>query len=142
MRPKEFLDGALPATNSIAVAALLRADALDDDQRLRHAVDRTVALAQPLLTRHPGALADLVAALPMLDRAPGDRRSPATGPTCSPRCAATGSPPPSWPGASPTTRRSSPTGPTASAFVCRGFACNAPADDAPTLAAQLEGLPR
>ena len=66
VRPKEYLDGALPATNSIAVHALLRANALDDDERLRHAVDRTVTGARALLTRHPGALADMVAALPML----------------------------------------------------------------------------
>ena len=32
VRPKEYLDGALPATNSIAVHALLRANALDDDR--------------------------------------------------------------------------------------------------------------
>ena len=31
VRPKEFIDGAVPATNSIAVAALLRANAFADD---------------------------------------------------------------------------------------------------------------
>ncbi len=66
VRPKEYLDGALPATNSIAVHALLRANALDDDQSLFDAAARTVTEAAALLTQHPGALADLVAALPML----------------------------------------------------------------------------
>ena len=65
VRPKEFFDGAVPATNSIAVAALLRANALADDPRIDEAVDRTMTLARMLLERHPAALADLVAALPM-----------------------------------------------------------------------------
>ena len=65
VRPKEFIDGAVPATNSVAVAALLRAAALTDDPRLEEAVSETIELARPLLERHPGALADLVAALPM-----------------------------------------------------------------------------
>ena len=65
VRPKEFLDGAVPASNSVAVAALLRASAFVDDPEIDEAIERTVALAGPLLERHPGALADLVAALPM-----------------------------------------------------------------------------
>ena len=63
VRPKEFLDGALPATNSIALTALRGANALVDDPWFDQAADRT-SLARPLLTRHPAALADLVAALP------------------------------------------------------------------------------
>ena len=55
VRPKEFLDGAVPATNSIAVTALLRANAFADDPRNDEAVERTVALARSLLDRHPGA---------------------------------------------------------------------------------------
>ena len=62
VRPKEFLDGAVPASNSVAVAALLRAGAFVDDPTIVDAVERTVALAGPLLERHPGALADMVAA--------------------------------------------------------------------------------
>ena len=68
VRPKEFLDGALPSTNSVAVSALLRVNALVDDARLDAAVERTIALARPLLERHPGALPDLVAALPLWTR--------------------------------------------------------------------------
>jgi hypothetical protein len=64
VRPKEFLDGAVPAANSVAVAALLHASALVDDPRIDEAIDRTVRLAGPLLERHPGALADMVSALP------------------------------------------------------------------------------
>jgi hypothetical protein len=65
VRPKEFFDGAVPAGNSIAVAALLRANAFADDPRVDDAVERTISLARPLLDRHPAALADLVAALPL-----------------------------------------------------------------------------
>ena len=67
MRPKEFLDGAVPSSNSIAVAALLHAGALVDDERIESAIERTVGLAGPLLERHPGALADMVSALPMVN---------------------------------------------------------------------------
>jgi uncharacterized protein len=138
-RPKEFVDGALPATNSVATAALLRVGALSDSPRWSEAAERTVALALPLLARHPGALADLVAALPMLSGRQeivitGDRpdllhevRSHwlpdavlAWGETDdSPLFAGR---------------------PEGHAFVCRGFACNAPAGDPSALATQLEAL--
>ena len=67
VRPKEFLDGAVPSSNSVAVAALLHAGAVVDDPRIEGAIERTVALASPLLERHPGALADMVSALPMVN---------------------------------------------------------------------------
>jgi hypothetical protein len=141
VRPKEYLDGALPATNSIAVHALLRAGALDDDDAVRRAVDRTVAGARALFTRHPGALADMVAALPMLN---GRQEIVVTG---------------DRPDLLAEVRRhwlpdsvvawgesdGSPLfadRPDRYAFVCRGFACAAPAGDVSALAAQLEALPR
>ena len=139
VRPKEFIDGALPATNSIAVTALLRAGALTDDPRLTTAVDRTVTLAMPLLMRHPGALADLVAALPM---ATGRQEVVVTGDRPDllaevrrhwlPAAVV------AWgePDGSPLFAERPP----GSAFVCRGFACLTPAPDTQTLAAQLEAL--
>ena len=141
VRPKEFLDGALPATNSIAVTALLRASALSDDPALDEAVARTIALATPLLARHPGALADLVAALPMWTGrheivVTGDRPDllaevrrrwlpaavvawgqPDDGPLFDGR--------PSEPGR---------------AYVCQARSCRMPASDATTLAGQLESV--
>jgi uncharacterized protein YyaL (SSP411 family) len=65
VRPKEFLDGALPSANAVAVTALLRVNAIADDPRIDAAVERTLGLARPLLERHPTALADMVAALPL-----------------------------------------------------------------------------
>ncbi len=141
VRPKEYLDGALPATNSIAVHALLRAHALDDDERLRNAADRTVSEAAALLTRHPGALADMVAASPMLAGRQeivitGDRPDLLAEVTRQwlPRAVV------AWGDAdtSPLFKGR----PDGAAFVCRGFSCNAPASDPSTLREQLVGLPR
>ncbi|HWF17519.1 MAG TPA: thioredoxin domain-containing protein [Acidimicrobiales bacterium] len=141
VRPKEFLDGALPATNSIALTALLRTNALVEDPGLDQAAERTIALARPLLARHPGALADLVAALPMWNGryeivVTGDRPDllaevrrrwlpaavtawgePDDGPLFDGR--------PDEPG---------------QAYVCQARFCRTPAEDAATLAAQLEAL--
>ncbi|HEX3793252.1 MAG TPA: thioredoxin domain-containing protein [Acidimicrobiales bacterium] len=139
VRPKEFVDGALPATNSVAVTTLLRVNALSDDDALRQAAERTVDLSQPLLDRHAGALADLVAALPML----GGRQE----------IVVTGDQPDllgevrrHWlPAAVMVWGEADDTPlfedrPDGAAFVCRGFACNAPARDVATLASQLDGL--
>jgi uncharacterized protein YyaL (SSP411 family) len=93
------------------------------------------------LTRHPGALADLVASLPMLT---GRQEIVVTGDRPDlvaevrrawlPRAVV------AWgePDDSPLFAGR----PDGAAFVCRGFSCNAPADDAAALAAQLEVLPR
>ncbi len=139
VRPKEFLDGAVPSTNSVAVSAVLRVNALVDDARLDTAVERTIALARPLLERHPGALPDLVAALPLWTRRheiviTGERPDllgevrrhwlpsavlawgqPDNGPLFLDR--------PAEPGL---------------AFVCQARSCRMPAADVATLAAQLE----
>jgi hypothetical protein len=141
VRPKEFLDGAVPSSNSVALAALLHAGALVDDPRIEGAVERTVALAGPLLQRHPGALADMVAALPMVNGRDeivitGDRPDllaevrrnwlpdavmvwgePDAGPLFADR--------PAEPGL---------------AYVCRRRSCQMPAANATTLAGQLETL--
>jgi uncharacterized protein len=141
VRPKEYLDGALPATNSIAVQALIRANALDDDARVRDAVARTVGAAGALLSRHPGALADLVAALPMLG---GRQEIVVTGDRPDllaevqrrwlPRAVV------AWGEADDSPLFADR--PEGAAFVCRGFACNAPASGAAALVSQLEELPR
>jgi hypothetical protein len=141
VRPKEFLDGAVPAANSVAVAALLRASAFVEDPGIDEAIERTVSLAGPLLERHPGALADMVAALPMWSGrdeivVTGDRPDllaeirrtwlpaavvawgePDEGPLFEGR--------PPEPG---------------QAYVCQGRSCRMPATDSTTLAGQLESL--
>ncbi len=141
VRPKEFLDGAVPAANSVAVAALLRVDALADNPKVRDAVDRTIALAAPLLAQHPGAVADLVAALPMQNGrqevvVTGDRPDLLTEVRRHWLPAAITA----WgePDSSPLFADR----PDGLAYVCRGFTCNAPASSPDTLAWQLEALAR
>jgi uncharacterized protein YyaL (SSP411 family) len=139
VRPKEFLDGALPATNSIAVAALLRANALTDDPEVRLAVERTLTLALPLLMEHPGALADLVAALPMLN---GRQEVVITGERPDLLTEARRH----WLPAAVLAWGETDDSPLFAgrpdglAFVCRGYACNAPAGDPTDLSVQLEAL--
>ena len=141
VRPKEFLDGAVPAANSVAVAALLHANALVDDPRLDEAIERTLGLAGPLLERHPGALADMVAALPLWSDGneivvTGDRSDLLAEiranwlPTAvtvwgEPDGGALFEGRPPEPGL---------------AYVCQGRSCQVPAADAATLAGQLEPL--
>jgi uncharacterized protein len=141
VRPKEFLDGAVPATNSVAVAALLRVDALVDDPRLAEAVERTVALARPLLERQPGALADLVAALPMRS---GRQEIVVTGERPDLLAEVRRR----WLPAAVVAWGEADGGPLFEgrppgeglAYVCRARACRTPAGDVATLAGQLEDL--
>jgi hypothetical protein len=141
VRPKEFMDGALPAANSIAVTALLRVAALVDDGRLERAVDRTIALARPLLEQHPGAVPDLVAALPMWS---GGHEIVVTGDRPDLLVEARRRWLPAavlaWgePDGSPlfAGRADEP----GLAYVCQARACQVPAADAATLAGQLEPL--
>jgi uncharacterized protein YyaL (SSP411 family) len=139
VRPKEFLDGALPATNSIALAALLRVQALDDDPQIRQAIEQTVTLALPLLMQHPGALADLVAALPMLN---GRQEIVITGdrPDLLAEVRRHWLPAAvlAWGEADQSPLFAGR--PAGLAFLCRGYACDAPADDPTQLSVQLEAL--
>ncbi|HEY2215832.1 MAG TPA: thioredoxin domain-containing protein [Acidimicrobiales bacterium] len=141
VRPKEFVDGALPATNSIALTALLRVHALTDDPKLQSVIDATISLAQPLLQRHPGALADLVAALGMLT---GRQEIVITGH----RPELLGEVRRHWlPSAvvawgEPDDSALFADRPDGAAYVCRGFVCQMPATTTEELSAQLKGLPQ
>ena len=141
VRPKEFLDGAVPASNSVAAAALLHANAFVDDPRIDEAIERTLALAGSLLERHPGALADLVAALPMWR---GRNEIVVTGERpelvaevrrhwLPAAVVAWGEPDggPLFEGRPPVPGQ---------AYVCEGRACRMPAADVETLAVQLGRL--
>ncbi len=141
VRPKEFVDGALPSTNSICVWALLRVHALSDDPRLIDAVEATVGLARALIDRHPGALADLVSALPMRS---GRQEIVVTGPRDDLVMCVRGQWLPAsvlaWgePGTSPLFADRAE----GFAYVCRGATCDLPAGDTVTLIGQLEALGR
>ncbi len=141
VRPKEFLDGAVPAANSIAVTALVRVNALVDDPTFDDAVTRTLSLALPLLERHPTALADLVAALPMW-------RSPNEIVVTGSRGDLLAEVRRHWLPAAVVAWGERDAGPLfegrpvepAQAYVCEARACRAPASDVATLAEQLEAL--
>jgi uncharacterized protein len=141
VRPKEFLDGAVPSSNSVSVTALLHVGALVDDPRIEEAIERTVALAGLLLERHPGALADMVAALPMVN---GRNEIVITGnrPDLLAEVRANWLPVAvvAWgqPDDGPlfTDRPAEP----GLAYVCEGRSCQMPAADAATLGGQLEKL--
>ena len=141
VRPKEFLDGAVPASNSVAVAALLRTSAFVDDPRIDEAIERTVTLAAPLLERHPGALADMVAALPMWRArdeivVTGERPDlvAEVGRHWLPAAVVVWGEPDGGP-----LFEGRPPAP-GLAYVCQGRACKMPAADVDTLAGQLEAL--
>ncbi len=67
VRPKEFVDGAVPSTNSIGADALFRVGALRADERFADAARAIVGLGQPLLARHASALADLVSSIQLAE---------------------------------------------------------------------------
>jgi len=141
VRPKEFLDGAVPSSNSIAVTALLHVGALVDDPRVEQAIERTVGLAGPLLERHPGALADMVAALPMVNGRneiviTGNRTDLLTEVRANWLPAAVVAWGQTDDGPLFTDRPAEP----GLAYVCEGRTCQMPAADATTLAGQLEKL--
>jgi uncharacterized protein len=141
VRPKEYIDGALPAANSIAVHALIREGALNDDPRTHHAIDRTVAVAWALLSRHPVALTDLVAALTMVN---GRQEIVVTGdrPDLLAEIRRRWLPDAvvAWGETDDTALFAGRAAD--SAYVCRSFTCNAPAPDLPSLATQLDALTR
>ncbi len=142
VRPKEYLDGAVPAANSIALRALLRAGALTDDPRISEAVERTISSARPLLRRHPGALPTWW----RLWRSTEAPRwsSPASGPISWPRSVVAGCPALPSSGGSGTTVPSSPVAPTIRPRpTCAGPAwCDRPTAEVAALASQLDGLER
>jgi hypothetical protein len=141
VRPKEFLDGAVPAANSVAVTALLHAGAFVDDPRVEGAIERTVNLAGPLVERHPGALADMVSALPMWN---GRNEIVLTGerPDLLAEVRRNWLPTAvvAWgePDAGPLFEERPPE--LGLAYVCQGRSCKVPASDTSALADQLESL--
>jgi hypothetical protein len=62
IRPLDILDGAVPAANGVAAAALLRLGALDADEELADAGESLLSALRPVATEHPLACANSVAA--------------------------------------------------------------------------------
>jgi hypothetical protein len=139
VRAKDLLDGATPSANAVAAGALARLGALTGADDYRRAAERIVVLAGPLLAEHPSAVADLVGAAGVLanpaevvvagDR--GDLLAVVRGRWLPDAVVAWGEPTasPLWVDRPP-----------GAAYVCRRFACLAPATEAATLSAQLDVL--
>ena len=142
VRPKEFVDGALPATNSIAIWALLRVDGLDRRRGLATG-RRSHGRPRPA-PAHPAPGLRWPTWWPPSPCSTGRQEIVVTGerpdllaevrrPWLPAAVVAWGEP-----GESPLFADR----PDGFAFVCRGAACDVPADDVATLAGQLEGLRR
>jgi uncharacterized protein YyaL (SSP411 family) len=136
VRPVDLLDGALPSANAVAVHSLLRLGTLAGDDALVAAAARIVRAMSGLMASNPVAFADLVSAASLLGGAveivvTGERadllgvvRSRWLPTAVLAWGEPTGSP--LWEGRAE-----------GAAYVCRHYACLAPARDAATLEAQL-----
>ncbi len=136
-RNKDLMDNATPSANSLAAVALLRLAALTGEARYRNHADQILRLAGPLATRHPGAFGYLLTAVDLaangIDEVvvTGDRPDlvrvaqrmylPGAVLAWGDRYDS-----PLWEGRAD-----------GSAYVCRNYACQLPATDEATLAAQL-----
>jgi uncharacterized protein len=136
-RNKDLMDNATPSANSLAAVAFQRLAALTGDDRYRHHAEQILRLAGPLATRHPTAFGHLLVAVDQstagLDEVvvAGDRPDlvglvqrtylPRTVLAWGERYDS-----PLWAGRDD-----------GRAYVCRHYACQLPAADEDTLAAQL-----
>ncbi|HEX9992716.1 MAG TPA: thioredoxin domain-containing protein [Acidimicrobiales bacterium] len=137
VRPKDLLDNATPSANSLAAVALLRLAALTGEDRYRERAEDVLRLVGAVVTQHPTAFSHLLVAVDLAtagavevavtgDRpdlvAAVQRRYLPNG------VLAWGEPysSPLWEGRSP-----------GLAYVCRDFACRAPADSVERLEAEL-----
>jgi uncharacterized protein YyaL (SSP411 family) len=136
-RPKDLMDNATPGANSLAAVGLLRLAALTGDERYRDHGEAIVRLLGPLAVQHPTAFGHALAAVDLVARGTtevvvaGDRPDllavvrgrflPGAVLAWGER---TGGP--LW------EERVD-----GRAYVCRGYACQLPAEDSSTLEAQL-----
>jgi hypothetical protein len=136
-RNKDLMDNATPSANSLAAVGLLRLAALTGDPGYRARAEDILRLAGPLATRHPTAFGHLLAAVDMVLTGvdeivvAGDRPdlvAEVHGRYLPGAVLAWGErfPSPLWEGRDD-----------GRAYVCRGYTCKLPAEDAATLAAQL-----
>ncbi len=138
VRPKDVLDGAVPSANGTAAVALARLAALTSSPRYAELAAEVVALARPLVDRHPTAVAQAVVAADLLAGGvvevvvPGDHRDlvDAVRSRWRPTSVlawgeSTGSP--LWEHRQP-----------GLAYVCHGGHCELPAPDVAALRAQLD----
>ncbi len=136
-RPKDLMDNATPGANGLAAVGLLRLAALTGDDHYRERGEAIVRLLGPLAVAHPTAVGHVLAAVELVAHGTteivvaGDRPDlvavaqqrflPSAVLAWGERYDS-----PLWEGRDD-----------GRAYVCRGYACQLPADDADTLASQL-----
>ncbi|MGA2835972.1 MAG: thioredoxin domain-containing protein [Acidimicrobiales bacterium] len=139
VRTKDVFDGATPSANAVAALALTRLGALTGNTTYTDRARGVVDLIGELLVRHPTAFAHTVVTADLLARGctevviTGDRPDlldEVRRHWLPDAVVAWGQPTdsPLWAGREPDR-----------AYVCHGYACRMPADDAATLAVQLAG---
>lgn len=153
LRPREFVDGATPSSNSIAAMNLLRLHSFTGEARYREAAEKIFTLFSAYLTRIPSAVPRLLAALDyatdrsrevVLAGAPGRpdfealRRAVYASGGFN-RVLAHADDAGSLAGVSPLVEGRSSEGGAARAWVCEDFACRLPTQDPAELAGSLHG---
>ena len=156
VRPKDIQDGPIPSENSLAASGLLRLAALTGEARYEDAARRWIDAMTPIAITHPNAFPYLLGAIERSASQPleiaivGERTDPTTTalrrvvidrvvPNAVLLVAAPGDPTRGSPllehrVGTDAARRP----PRATAYVCRGYACDAPVHDAQALEAALD----
>jgi uncharacterized protein YyaL (SSP411 family) len=150
-RPRSLIDGATPGANSVAADVLLRLALLTGEPDHDHRARRILAAAAPLLDRQPSSMGRMLSAV---DRALGEpidvvvAGDPNEARSVALRRAAAGPYAPDLviaplPGGDPLEELPLFAGKVArdgvpTAYVCRGYACDAPTSDAAVVASQVK----
>ena len=149
-RPKDVQDNATPSGNAIATLALLRLAAFTGEGRYRTAAERAISTVTPFVVRYPTAFAMWLQAIDqsLADVAEvaivGDPEDPATaalrtvagGAYAPARVVALAAP--SGASVVPLLADRPPLRGRPTAYVCRGFACQAPVTEPDALRTQLD----
>jgi uncharacterized protein YyaL (SSP411 family) len=153
LRPKELLDGATPASNSVAAMNLLRLASFTGEEKYSKRAEAIFSLLSGYLTRAPIALPRLLCALDYSSDAPrevvlaGERgtdgfeqlREAVFASKRLNRVVAHADKAMSLAGLSPLVEGRAPSDGQALAYVCENFACRRPTSDPAELTSSLDG---
>ena len=154
VRPRDIMDNATPSGNSLAVELLLRAGHLFDDERYRAVARRILGREAPLVRRFPTAFGRLISMVDRWTASPlevavvGDPAAPETRALLTavlssfhPARTVTGRHPHGDTHGVPLLEDRPQVGGKPTAYVCRNYACRAPATDVGALSAALAEVP-
>ena len=151
VRPKDQQDNASPSGNSLAAHLLIRLSALSGDGSYARRAEAALLALQPLLVRYPTGFGQWLGALDMLEGpfeelaivgTPGperDRLTEAVRSKFRPRLVIASADPDSLPPEAPALLKDRPLlNGQASAYLCKGFACQLPVNTPEALLEQLD----